>query len=169
MTLQELNERELEQEDNILVEGVLTDQSRLIGKNLKSINFRRRFGAFILAIRREGKTLRKKISHLALNAYDTLLIYGPIDRIQSLAKSNDFILIGEVEVSLSKHRFWWLSITVLFGAVLLAALGIVPIVKGVLIGEYKQQVGRLVLVETFSKPWMEEKTGLHKLAKSRSI
>ncbi len=133
LTDEELTERELEQEDNILVEGVLTDQSRLIGKNLKSINFRRRFGAFILAIRREGKTLRKKISHLTLNAYDTLLIYGPIDRIQSLAKSNDFILIGEVEVSLSKHRFWWLSITVLFGAVLLAALGIVPIVKGVLI------------------------------------
>ena len=134
LTDEELTERELEQEDNILVEGVLTDQSRLIGKNLKSINFRRRFGAFILAIRREGKTLRKKISHLALNAYDTLLIYGPMDRIQSLAKSNDFILIGEVEVSLTKHRFWWMSISVLFGAVLFAALGIIPIVKGVLIG-----------------------------------
>ena len=134
LTDEKLSEKELEQEDNILVEGVLTDRSRLIGRNLMSINFRRRFGAFVLAIRREGTILREKISHLALNAYDTLLIYGPTDRIQSLAQSNDFILIGEVEVSLKKHRFWWISIFVLFGAVLLAALGIIPIVKGALLG-----------------------------------
>ena len=134
LTDEKLTERELEQEDNILVEGLLTDRSRLIGKNLKTINFRRRFGAFVLAIRREGTILREKIAHLALNAYDTLLIYGPTESIQNLAQSNDFILIGEVDVSLKKHRFWWISIAVLFGAVLLAALGIIPIVKGALIG-----------------------------------
>jgi len=134
LTDEKLTEKELEQEDNILIEGLLTDRSRLIGKNLKTINFRRSFGTFVLAIRREGTILRERISHLALNAYDTLLIYGPIDRIQSLAQSNDFILIGEVDVSLKKHRFWWISIAVLLVAVLLAALGIIPIVKGAFIG-----------------------------------
>ncbi len=134
LTDEKLTEKELEQEENILVEGLLTDRSRLIGRNLKSINFRRRYGAFILAIRREGTILREKIAHLSLKAYDTLLIYGPTDSIQNLAKSNDFILIGEVDVSLTKHRFWWMSIAVLFIAVLLAALGIIPIVKGALIG-----------------------------------
>jgi len=134
LTDEKLTERELEQEDNILVEGLLTERSRLIGKNLKTINFRRRFGSFVLAVRREGKILREKIAHLTLNAHDTLLIYGPIESIQSLAKSNNFILIGEVDVTLNKHRFWWISILVLFGAVLLAALGIMPIVKGTLIG-----------------------------------
>jgi len=134
LTDEKLTEKELEQEENILVEGILTDHSRLIGRSSKTINFRRRYGAFILAIRREGTILRDKIAHLKLKAHDTLLIYGPIDSIQNLAESNDFILIGEVDVSLNKHRFWWLSITVLFIAVLLAAFGIVPIVKGALIG-----------------------------------
>ena len=134
LTDEKLTENELEQEENILVEGILTDRSRLVGRSLKNINFRRRFGAFILAIRREGTILRDKIAHLSLKAHDTLLIYGPMDSIQNLAKSNDFILIGEVEVSLNKHRFWWMSIAVLFIAVLFAALGIVPIVKGALIG-----------------------------------
>lgn len=134
LTDEKLTERELEQEGNILIEGLLTDRSRLIGRNLKSINFRRRFGGFVLAIRREGTILREKIAHLTLKAYDTLLIYGSTESIQNLTQSNDFILIGEVDVSLKKHRFWWMSIAVLFIAVLLAALDIIPIVKGALIG-----------------------------------
>ncbi len=134
LTDQNLTEKELEQEDNILIEGLLTERSRLIGKSSKTINFRRKYGAFILAIRREGAILRDKISHLSLKAHDTLLIYGPKNSMQNLANSNDFILIGEVEISLNKHRFWWMSIVVLFIAILLAALGIMPIVKGSLIG-----------------------------------
>jgi len=133
ITDDKLTEKELEQEENILIEGLLTDGSSLIGRSSKTINFRRRYGSFILAIRREGAILRDKIAHLTLKAHDTLLIYGPKESIQNLAKSNDFILIGEVDVSLNKHRFWWMSIAVLFFAVLLAALGIIPIVKGALI------------------------------------
>ena len=134
LTDAKLTEKELVRENNILVEGLLTERSRLIGKNLKTINFRRSYGAFVLAIRREGTILREKISHLVLNAYDTLLIYGPTDRIQSLTQSNDFIIISEMEIALKKHRFWWLSLAVLLAAVILAAFGLIPIVKGALIG-----------------------------------
>lgn len=134
LTDTELSDTELEQEDNILVEGILTEGSRLIGRNLKEINFRRRYGSFVLAIRREGTVLRKQISHLFLKAFDTLLIYGPKERIESIAQSNDFILIGEVDVKLTKHKFWWLGIVVLFGAVLLASFEVISITKGVLLG-----------------------------------
>lgn len=133
LTDEKITETELVQENNILVEGLLKEHSRLVGKNLKTINFRRTFGAFVLAIRREGTILREKISSLVLNAFDTLLIYGPMERIQNLAQSNDFIIIGEVEVSLKKTRFWWLGFVLLTSAILLAALGILPIVKGALI------------------------------------
>ena len=75
LTDEKLTQDELEQEDNILVECLLTDKSDLVGKSLMSGNFRRRFGTFILAIRREGSILRKKIAHVVLNAYDTLLVY----------------------------------------------------------------------------------------------
>lgn len=129
-----LSETELEKDDNILVEGILTECSRLVGRSLLSINFRRKFGAFVLAIRREGVTLREKLSHLRLRAFDTLLIYGPTDRIRNIAESNNFIIIGELDVSLSKHRFWWLSILVLIVAVIMAALDIIPIVLGTIIG-----------------------------------
>ena len=134
LTDEKLSEDELDQENNILVEGILKDSSSFVGSNLRSINFRSNFGAFVLAIRREGTILRKKISQLSLKAFDTLLIYGPIDRIQNLSKSNNFILTGKIDVALNKHKFWWISILVLFVAVLLAAFNIIPIVKGTLLG-----------------------------------
>ena len=88
LTDEKLTQEELEQEDNVLVECILTDKSDLVGKSLKSGNFRRRFGAFILAVRREGVIFRKKIAHVVLNAYDTLLVYGPAKKIVNFSKGN---------------------------------------------------------------------------------
>ena len=134
LTDEKLTQSELEQEDNVLVECLLTDQSDLVGRSLMSSNFRLQFGAFILAIRREGDIFRKKIAHVILQAYDTLLVYGPIKKIEGLSEKADFIVLGEVEAELRKQRFWWVSIIVILGAIILATLGIMPIMKGAIIG-----------------------------------
>ena len=134
LTDEKLTQSELEQEDNVLVECLLTDQSELVGRSLMSSNFRQQFGAFILAIRREGDIFRKKIAHVILQAYDTLLVYGPIKKIESLSDKADFIVLGEVEAELRKQRFWWVSIIVILGAIILATLGVMPIMKGAIIG-----------------------------------
>ena len=134
LTDEKLTQDELIHDDNTLVECLITNKTDLVGKSLMEINFRRRFGSFILAIRREGEILRKKIAHVVLQAFDTLLIYGPIEKIKELSDSGDFIVLGEIEATLQKHKYWWVSVAVIFGAVILAALGIVPILKGALIG-----------------------------------
>ena len=134
LTDEKLTQDELIHDDNTLVECLITNRTDLVGKSLMEINFRRRFGSFILAIRREGEILRKKIAHVVLQAFDTLLIYGPIEKIKELSDSGDFIVLGEIEATLQKHKYWWVSVAVIFGAVILAALGIVPILKGALIG-----------------------------------
>jgi di/tricarboxylate transporter len=134
LTDEKLTQKELEQEDNILIECMLTDKSDLVGQSLMESNFRQRFGAFILAIRRDGEILRKKIAHVVLNAYDTLLVYGAQKKLHKLTERGEFIVLGEVEASLKKVRFWWLTIFVILLAVFLAAVGVFPILKGVLIG-----------------------------------
>ncbi len=134
LTDEKLTQDELIHDDNTLVECLLTNQTDLVGKSLMEINFRRRFGSFVLAVRREGAILRRKIAHVILRSFDTLLIYGPREKIRELAESGHFIVLGEIEAALKKHRFWWVSMAVVLGAVTLAALGIMPILKGVLIG-----------------------------------
>ena len=133
LTDEKLTQSELEQDDNILVECMVTDQSDVIGKTLREANFRKRFGAFILAIRREGLIIRKKIAHVVLHTYDTLLIYGAKRQISELEKSGKFILLGEMQADLDKVRFWWISIVSIVLTVFLAAIGVLPILKGALI------------------------------------
>jgi di/tricarboxylate transporter len=62
------------------------------------------------------------------------LIYGPQKKLSKLTERDEFVVLGEVKASLKKVRFWWLSILVILSAVLLAAVGVFPILKGVLIG-----------------------------------
>ena len=133
LTDEKLTQAELEKEDNELVECLLTDDSDLVGKSLMSTNFRQVFGAFILAIRREGDIIRKKIAHMQLHAFDTLLVYGPTKKISTLSERGDFIVLGKVEARLQKDRFWWVSIYVVLISISLASIGYVPILKGAFI------------------------------------
>ena len=133
LTDEKLTQAELEQEDNELVECLLTDDSDLVGKSLMSTNFRQVFGAFVLAIRREGDIIRKKIAHMQLHAFDTLLVYGPTKKISTLSDRGDFIVLGKVEARLQKDRFWWVSIYVVLISIFFASIGYVPILKGAFI------------------------------------
>ena len=134
LTDEKLTQRELVQADNVLMECIVTDKSALVGETLKDSNFRRRFGSFVLAIRREGDILRRKIAHAIIRPFDTLLVYGSRNKIMELAKGDDFIVMAEMDADLKKTRFWWLSPVVIVLVIILAAMRWVPIVEGVLIG-----------------------------------
>ncbi|MBT3180196.1 MAG: TRAP transporter large permease subunit [Candidatus Marinimicrobia bacterium] len=134
LTDEKLTQQELEKDDNLLVECLLTEKSDLVGHSLMSSNFRRRYGAFILAIRREGTIFRKKIAHVVLQAFDTFLVYGPSNKVSELSKGGDFIVLGEVKAELRKQKFWWMSIVVIIGVVGLAATGTMPILKTAMFG-----------------------------------
>ena len=133
LTDEKLTQNELEQEDNILVECMVTDRSSIVGNTLVNSNFRKRFGAFILAIRREGAIIRKKIAHVVIHTYDALLIYGKRKQLEQMASSGEFILMGEVTADLLKVRFWWTSILLIMITIALAAFGVLPIIKGALL------------------------------------
>ena len=133
LTDEKLTQSELEQEDNVLIECMVTDQSDLIGQTIMNSNFRKRFYAFILAIRREGGIIRKKVAHVLIQSYDTLLIYGGKKQLAKLANSSGFILLGEVQEKLVKVKFWWVSIISIIATIILAALGLLPIIKGALL------------------------------------
>ena len=134
LTDEKLTQEELEQENHILAECLVTDNSELIGQTLQDANFRRTFGSFVLAIRREGEVIRRKLAHFILKPFDTLLVYGPKDRISQLASKEGFIVLGKADANLDSHPLWWLSIITILCAVGLAIFKVVPIVVGVILG-----------------------------------
>ena len=134
LTDKKMNQNELTSGDSTIVEGLVTQNSSLIGNALKDINFRNKFGSFVLAIRREGRTLREKIARIKLQFADTLLIFVPKSSITSLINNPDLAILQEHDISLHKVRFWWLAIAVIPLIMLFAATGIVDILQAALIG-----------------------------------
>ena len=128
-------DQDLESPDVMLAECVISSRSRLIGKTLKEIDFRQRFVATALAIRRHGGEIREKLGRVKLHVGDTLLIQGRRDRLQSLRDSQEFMLILE-DPSRPRYRKRKMAtaVAIFLTVVALAAAGILPIMLAALLG-----------------------------------
>jgi len=115
-------------------EVLVAPNSSLIGKTVGRMDFRRRFGGFVMAIRHQASTVREKVAHAVLHAWDSLLVLIPADRLEAMRRSNDFIVLAEVQVRLRRPRRWWLTLVVLPLAVVLSATGVLEITAGALLG-----------------------------------
>ncbi|MFQ6674038.1 MAG: SLC13 family permease [Fidelibacterota bacterium] len=129
-----MTQSELTGHESVMVEGLVTPGSALIGKSVKEVDFRNKFGAFVLAVRREGKTLREKIAHIVLHFADALLIHVPRSRLKILRESRDLAILQEHDIRLHKVRFWWLAIAVIPMITVAAAAGVVDILEAALMG-----------------------------------
>jgi di/tricarboxylate transporter len=130
-----LDDAALEDESNVLVEVQLLPRSDLLQANLREIDFRRRFGCFVLALNRVGHPLaHARLGMIALQPWDTLLVFGPRARVEALAGSRDFNLVQELSVRLRLAKKWWVAAAVIPAVVVLAALGVMSLLKGAIIG-----------------------------------
>ncbi|MAJ44646.1 MAG: hypothetical protein CMF96_07880 [Candidatus Marinimicrobia bacterium] len=129
MTQQELTGR-----NHVIVEAIISQHSHMIGQTLGSYNFRNMFDGLVLAIRRQRETLREKIGKIILRFSDTLLILIPKGKLDDLKKSADLIALEELNITLKYERYWWLSILVIPLIMILASFGIIPIMKGAILG-----------------------------------
>lgn len=129
-----INQSELTGQNFILVEGLISHQSSIIGKTLNDYDFKHRFSSFVLAIKRQKELLREKIAHIKLKFSDTILIMVPKIKLNSLKQSKDLIILEELDIHLRYQQYWWLSILVIPMIMILSSLGIVSIVKAVILG-----------------------------------
>jgi len=86
---------ELESEEIGLVETVLSPHSTLVGKTIRELNFRFKYGLSVLAIWREGRAYRSNLRDKPLRFGDALLLYGPRKRLRMLGSEPDFLVLTE--------------------------------------------------------------------------
>lgn len=130
----DLGDRDLQAEDVILAEAVIAPNSKLIGFTVKTINFRRRYGAFVLAIQTHGRTLRSKIGQISLNFGDSLLLQGSADALQDLRGNQDFLMTEEVKLDNFRTNRAIIAIGIIFSVVLLSAFEVFPIMVAAIFG-----------------------------------
>ena len=85
----------LESEDVSLAEIVLSPQSRIVGKTLRELHFRDKYGLNVLAIWRGGQAIRTNLRDMALRFGDAILVYGGRDKIRLLHSEPDFLVLTE--------------------------------------------------------------------------
>ncbi|WP_266080289.1 SLC13 family permease [Haladaptatus caseinilyticus] len=121
-------------ENQTLVEVVIPSNSELVGETLSSSTFRERFNATVLAFRSRGELIRERLDHVTIRVGDTLLMQASAGSIDRLAANRDFIVAHEVADPDYRTDKIPAALAIIAGVVLLAALGIFPILVTALAG-----------------------------------
>ena len=129
-----LSHEELSGKNHVLVEGLISQNSSLIGLNLVDLNFRKRFDSFVLAIKRQTELLRDKVAHVKLKFSDTLLIMVSKSKLEKLRESDELIILEELDIHLRYERYWWLSILVIPMIMVVASLNFISITEAACLG-----------------------------------
>jgi di/tricarboxylate transporter len=128
-----LTDQELASDEQVVVEALISPGSSLIGRTLQEVDFRRHYGGFVLAVRREEATLRERLARTRLRFSDTLLVMTTRPRLEELRANDDLITTTELDLQLHKRRFWWLPLVLIPAIMLVAATGISELLVGVLV------------------------------------
>jgi len=116
-----------------LVEVIVPPGSSL-GETLVSANFRQRYDATVLALRRGGDLLRKRLDHVPLRIGDTSLVQATPDSIDRLDRNRDFIVTGRVERRAFRESKIPVALGIVAGVVGVAAVDFLPITAAALGG-----------------------------------
>jgi di/tricarboxylate transporter len=131
-----VNEAELEvaDEGQNLVEVVVAPGSSLVGESLTSTGFRQQYDATVLALRRGGELIRRRMDNIRLRVGDTLLVQATEGSIERLDANRDFIVAQTVERRDFRQSRILVAIGIVLAVVGLAALDVMPIVVSALAG-----------------------------------
>jgi di/tricarboxylate transporter len=129
-----LGDPNLPEEELGVVEVILLSKSPLIGRTLKGVGFRERYGLQVLGISRHGKILQKKISELPLKLGDILLIQGPRSEIALLEADRTFRVITTLDDRQPKRRRAPIALAIFVGVLLLATFKVMPFSVAVILG-----------------------------------
>ena len=111
----------------IIAECVIGPRSSLIGRSIREMNFRRRYGVLVLAVHRHGVNLREDFADVKLHYGDTLLVEGPDLAMSELRGHRDFLLLLDVPETAKRRRKQVFAVGAIAIVVALAAMNILPI------------------------------------------
>lgn len=133
-SLEKISDVDFDDTETILIEAVVSTDSRLRGKTLKSSDFRNNYGGIAIAISHGGRIIYNNLGDIKLKAGDSLLIEMAKTDIKRLSTSNDFVVLKEIEnQTFKKNKIIPVVLTAL-GIIFCATTGIVPIVIAAVTG-----------------------------------
>jgi len=109
------------------VEALITPDCRMVGRRLGSMRLRRRFGVYPLALHRKDRNIGRQLDDIVVQAGDTMLLEGAPEDIQRMATEMNMVDISHPTERAYRRSHAPIAVAALAGIVVLAALGVAPI------------------------------------------
>ena len=134
-----LSDLDLQSEEVELLEIMVMRDAKLVGRTLKTSNFRQKYNLTVLAINRHGENFLEKISDVRIKFGDVLLVQGNRRSIEPYVGEGEFLLLEDVSTSSLRtaKRGWAIAAFGLFITLSLSKLVTgyeVPLAIAVLLG-----------------------------------
>ena len=117
----------LRSDDTTLIEAIVTPNSRLEGRLVSSVRLRSRHGINLIAVSRQGKPYRDRLSSFRFEAGDILLLQGDAERMPEVIASLGFLPLVERGLRIGKPRQAGLAVAIFAAAIGAATLGYAPL------------------------------------------
>lgn len=130
------DEHPLKAEDQQIAEVIISQGSKLNNTTLSNTRFLERKNLLCLALHKSGrnpKTIIKDISDVTLKLGDVLLVQGKTEYIDDLKRSRE-VLVLDATSDVIQSKKAPISFIIMFGIVLMSALGILPIAISATLG-----------------------------------
>ena len=109
------------------VEVLITPGCKMVGRNLGGLRLRRRFGVYPLAVHRRNQNIGRQLDDLVVRVGDTLLIEGAPADIQRLSQEMQMVDVSQPSARAFRRGHAPIAVLALLGVVVLAGLGVAPI------------------------------------------
>jgi di/tricarboxylate transporter len=144
---EEARTEELETEQVGLAEAVLSPRTTLAGRTLRELHFREKYGLSVIAVSREGRTIRTDLGRLPLRFGDAMLLHGPREKLGVLGKEPDFLVLqADVQRPVRLEQAPVAS-AVMIGVVVAVVVGWLPIYIAAITGATAMVLTRCLTME----------------------
>jgi di/tricarboxylate transporter len=114
-------------DDVLLIEAVVSSDSRLIGHIIGDLRLKSRYRLNLLGVSRQGKTIRARLHKIMFRSGDVLLLQADQDAISTNLPHLGLLPLAGRDLQMGKRRHAWLAAGFMASAVVLAASGIMSL------------------------------------------
>lgn len=110
-----------------MVQTIVAPGSSVIGRTLRELDFRRRYGALVVAFWRRGSFIQRELARIKLRAGDVLVLQGDDDALSRVSRDPAFLMIVPFDGEPRLRRRGRTAALIMLVTVVLAVLNLLPL------------------------------------------
>ena len=133
--------------DLLIVEGVVSRNSPLIGRSARQLDLRDRFDLSLIAISRRGEPVEQRLRRVMLGEGDLVLLQVPAARFPDALNEAGILPLAERRLQLGRRRPLWLPIVIVIATMAAAVSHLLPLPVAFLAGAVAMVVSGVLKLE----------------------